>query len=326
MALSDYNFYGGNPYSSFYQSMFGSNSLSGLGVDLSGSSYLSSFGYQLPTSLGGFLGAYLPDVAGTGFRPSTALRQQYSEFLGSDEASTTSGIQAFVKQLQQNPEIQGAAKQSEYSGYGTYLSGTEEGASSLSDIVTQLMGDKTSTLSKVYGTLGVGSDVALKDIEAMMSGGTSAIGKAAGATTDAAREAIFAQLVGNNLVSMGDQTFNPFSSEILKDMYGLNAGTKGLSGQSLASLAGGLLSTQDLGITGQLAGAFTRARETGADLGYGGKGLGNALADIAGGLTTRGQTVGQGGDLARLIDQMFGGTAAIRGSGGLYDYLTKKFA
>ncbi|MFA4972375.1 MAG: hypothetical protein WC683_07160 [bacterium] len=326
MANSDYSFYGGNPYSSFYQSMFSGGAGGYNGLSVGGSSnYLSSFGFQLPTSLGGFIGAYLPDVASQGFRPSSAMRQGYSDFLGSDAAGTTEGIQAYLKQLQTSPEIQDMGKRSEFSGYGTYLEGDEEGALSLSDFVAKAMGESGSAMAKAYGSLGVGADVATTDLEALLSGGTSAIGKAAGATTDAAREAIFAQLVGNNLIDLGDQTFNPFSSDILSDMYSLDLGNKGLSGQALASLAGGLLSTQNLDITGQLAGAFGRARETGADLGYKGKGLGNALADIAGGLTSRGQTVGQGGDLAMLIDQMFGG-AKIKGSGGLYSYLTKKFA
>jgi len=333
---TDIGFYGGayqgyNPYN--YGGMNPYSYLPGM-AGLGGTSQLGQAGINLPLSPTSFFQSFLPEVGSL----TPGLRQSYRDFLGSEQAGTFAGVQDFIRSMQQHPDVQRAAYQSELAGLGTRLSPDElyqpEDAIGFDDWIKQELASKTSRLSNIYGSTGVGADVIAKDLRSFLAGNTSAVGSVfdfnifgrQGATTPEAREAAFAQLVGDKMVRLDDGVFNPFSLDLMTDEYQWGAGKSGaLQGTDLFRMTSGLLSTQNLDITGALANAMRQARETGADLGYKGKGMGNALADIAGGLTSRDWTIQQDPTLAAKIDQMFAGTP-YKGSGGLYDFFVRRFA
>lgn len=323
MALgSDYGFYGGGGLSDL---LWGGTSSFSSPYSYSGySAYTPSFGSGMPSTIGGFLqSGYIPELAGNrnaAFQLGGDLQSLYSQFL-SEGAADPSG---FAQGLTQREDVQALLRQQEFKGAEAFID-SDQGRG-LSEIVAELMGDEGSLLSNLYGTAGVGADVASSDIQRLLTGGDSAIGDLAGyeffgnagQLTTAGREAVAAQLLGGGggLVSLGGgQAFNPFSGDLLTDEYDFRSGVAGdISGTELLRLSGGLLSKHNLDVTKDIAGAFQTATETGADMGFGGPQgyrLTQNLANYArtGAFDpTQGEAYisGQGG-FGSLIDQWYGG-------------------
>ena len=118
------------------------------------------------------------------------------------------------------------------------------------------------------------------------------------------------QLLGDTggLVDVGGgRSFNPYSMDVLSDAYRLDAGG-GLSGHNILNLGGGILSTQDAGITRGVAEALSRA-EGGGFGGHRGYRLQSALGGLAG-VLGEGETFQQADPNMRgAIDQWYQGLA-----------------
>jgi hypothetical protein len=125
--------------------------------------------------------------------------------------------------------------------------------------------------------------------------------------SDYQRQAVLAQLFGNQLVGVGGgRTFNPFSYENLTDQYKFGAGMSGdLQGGDILRTLGGAMGEQNLGITRDIAGAFQRGLSTGGQ-GFGGERGYRMTQGIAGlsDILQEGQTLSQNATpwLAQHID------------------------
>lgn len=277
MALgSDYGFYGGGMGDMLWG---GASGFSPFQSYAGYSAYTPTLGTGLPTTAAGFLGSYVPELMGLrnlGFQLGGDIQDVYSDWRAGGAGDPT----AFAEELTQREDVQGLLQRQQMAE-GTPFIRTEEGRG-LADIVTELMEREGSLLSNVYGAAGVGADVAAEDIRRLLGGGASSIADLAaqefyggqGDLTQAGREAVAAQLLGGagSLVGLGGgRAFNPLSGDLLTDEYALSTGAGGaLVGDELMRMAGGLMSTQDLDLTGGLLGALGRAKETGSALTFGG--------------------------------------------------------
>jgi len=328
---SDYGFYGGG---SGLSSLLWGGGGGGLGSYLGYSSYLPSMGTGLPSTVGGFLGAgYIPELAGARnlqFQTGDELQDLYSRFRSEGGADPS----AFANELLGREDVQGLLERQQYAEGTPYIR-TEQGQG-LEDVVSQLLGEEGSLLSNLYGAAGVGAGAATEDIRRLMAGEQSSIGDLAGYNffgnagelTGAGREAVAAQLLqgAGGLVNLGgSRAFNPLSGDLLTDEYNFTLGQGGqLGGTELLRLTSGLASMQDLDITSGIAGAFRRAVDTGADLGFGGGGAFNLTQALANLNLGEGQAVTQYATtqaghkaaqqtgyrhLGQWIDRLYGGQA-----------------
>jgi len=308
---SDLGFYGGTLGS------FGNyGGGAGVGFPLSylsgggggGGGQMAALGMQLPLTPSGFFQTYMPEVG----KLTPGLRQSYMEFLGTPAAGTMQGVSEYMSSLRTHPDVLRSAYESELGGLGAVLSPDEVGDEiGLSDWVQRELAAKGSRLSNIYGGLGVSSDVVTEDLRRLLSGEQSAVGGLMdvekfgklGGSTEAARQARFAQLAGGSLVQTDQGVFNPFSADLMTDYYKWGGGTSPLAGKNLMNMATGLMSLQDLGITKELAGAFEKARTSGAYMGEEGTGLARAMAAISGNIA---EPIAQTADMARWMDKLWG--------------------
>lgn len=330
---SDYNFYGGNPYSQGYGS-YGYNPYQGGMTDQVPASQpamasLQQYGVQMPITARGFFDTYLPEVGGANL--TKGLRQGYTDFLSSSSAGTLEGVQSYINSLRGNADVQQLARQQDL-GYEAAVGARSDEAMDLGDWVTGQLGTKGSQLANLYGGSGFGAEAVTQDLTRFFGGEMSGIGDVAdmsmfgkrGLSTDTSRQAVLAQLFGDQQVNIGDQSFNPFSMDIAKDEYKFGAGKSALQGTDLLRLTGGILSTQNQDITGGVAGAFKRALETGADLGFGGAG-GVRMTEAIGQLTglKENESIQQKGQLGNWIDSWFNQKV---GGKGYFSFLPEYFA
>lgn len=269
---------------------------------------MAALGMQLPLTPTGFFQTYMPEVG----KLTPGLRQSYMEFLGTPAAGTMQGVSEYMASMRTHPDVLRSAYETELGGLGAVLAPDEVGDEiGLSDWVRREMEAKGSRLSNIYGGLGVSSGVVTEDLRRLLAGEQSAVGGLMdvekfgklGGGTEAARQALFAQLAGTSLVQTEQGVFNPFSADLMTDYYKWGGGTSPLAGKNLMNMATGLMSLQDLDITGQLAGAFEKARQSGAYMGEKGTGLARALAAISGNLS---EPMAQTPDMARWLDKLWG--------------------
>lgn len=349
MALgSDASFYGSFGLGGGYGGLFQPWQVGGGGY----SSYQPAVTDLLPSTIGGFARQYVPELAGVGGltgRFGADLQEQFKNFrFGGD--ITQQGITDFQNQLLQDPRTQQLIQEQELGGQGAFLR-DQEGARSLSDVITELLGQEGSQLSNIYGGSGFGQEQVLADVQRFIGGEGSALGQLAahsisgdrttaeaGFHTAGTRQSVLSSLFrGQGLVGLGDgRAFNPFSQDIPD--YGFQAGASGaLQGQDLLTVSGGLLSLTDANITGDIASAFRRAQETGASFGVGGGGGGYLWQAIGGLDLAPGEEIGQFAttqaghqaardtgyrQLGQWIDRWYGGQAGSdfqRSFQGLFD-------
>jgi len=272
----------------------------------------------LPSTLGGFAQQYIPELSGmqglTG-RFGGDTQQQFQDFRFGGNV-TQKGIYSFRDQLLQNERTQGLLREQELSGQDAFLR-NQEGARGLSDVVGELLGQEGSQLGNIYGGSGFGQEAVVGDIERFIGGQGSALGTLSahsisgdettgeGFHTQGSRSNVLSSLFRDQgLVGLGGgRAFNPFSSDIPD--YGFQAGASGaIQGNDLLTVSGGLLSLTDANITGDIAGAFKRAQETGADFGFGGGGAGH-LTQAIGGLQ-----LGEGEEISQYATNEAGHQAA----------------
>jgi hypothetical protein len=342
MALgSDFDFYGGFGLGGG----FGSPGLYQPWQSASQSPYVGFSGFApdptqyLPSTLSGYASQFMPElggISGLGRRLGGDLAQAYQTFRGSDAARAPGGAGGFTEQLLADPNVQRLLEQQEFAQEGAFIEDGLEGVRSLTDIVQEQFGTEGSRLSNIYGQAGIGAEEAEADLRRFLGGDTSAVGDVTsfemfggrGKHTRGSREAILAQLLGDELVDVGGgRVFNPFSEEVFGDMYRTTTGTDQLQGTELLRLTGGLLSTQNLDITQGIQQAFGTALDTGADLAFGGKRgyrLTQAIAGQGAPQLGEGQSIAQDQRLQNAIDTWFAGGAG-RGFGrGLPSFLQSR--
>lgn len=288
----------------------------------------SSFAPQqgaVPATLSGFLQQNIPelsDVRGLSGLLGQDLRQSFSEFRGSERALQQGGSAQFTQELLGREDVQGLLRRSELGGEGAFVQ-AGEGAQGLSQLVSGQLGTEGSALRNIYGG-GIGAEAITEDLRRLLTGGQSAIGAESstlefggrGQHTDASRQALAAQLLGGGggggpIDIGGGQAFNPFSQDILSDVYNFDLGQQEASATSRLRLAGGILSTQNRDITSGMAQTIQQAAQGGADLGFGGSygyQMTSALGNLADPLSRTGGVVrqaGGAGGLGSLIDEWY---------------------
>jgi hypothetical protein len=255
-------------------------SSAGLGQYLGNSTFLPTS--QLPLTASGFLRQYVPELGaaqGLGGRLSQEVSDLYGTFRSGAGANDPAQLQQFLNQLTARPDVQGLVQQEELAGESGWLTGQVAGSVGLGDFITGALQNESSQLQNIYGGLGLNPEQIAADISSFAGGGRGGLGALAkqslglsGDLSNYQRQAVLAQLFGNQLVDVGGgRTFNPFSYENLTDQYQLGAGLSGdIGGTDILRVLGNVLGEQDLGINRGIAQAFQRSL-AGGGAAYGGE-------------------------------------------------------
>jgi hypothetical protein len=333
---TDLSFYGGLPGFGSQPGVFQPWQLGGGGQQ---SPYLgfSSFVPQqsaIPATAAGFLRSQIPelgDLNNLSGLISPDLRTAFQEFRGSEQALQPGGASQFAQGLLGREDVQGLLRRSELGGEGALIQ-AGGGAQSLQELVSGQLGQEGSALQNLFGTA-FGAEAVTQDIRSLITGGESALAGelgdlelgGRGAVTTADRQALAAQLLGNvggPIDIGGGQAFNPFSTDVLSDELSFGLGRSRADPTSQLRLATGLLSTQNLDITGGIAQTFSDAINRGADLGFGSTYGARATQGIAALAPTlqglgQGASVRQSSSLGQIIDQLYAGNLQRGLTGGL---------
>ena len=335
MALgSDLDFYGTsyNTGTSGYLSGLLQPWQQSTGSYLGASSYIPSAG-MLPATPGGFLESYIPELAGlSGLSQaiSPEVKQMFSDWRFSADAYSAGSAQNFANTLLQREDVQGLLERARLQSQSAYV--RDGGGQALSGLVSQQFGTEGSLLQRLYSTTGFGEEQVLTDIQRFIAGQESGLGNVSsdimfgrrGQHTEGSRAALLAQLFGNDtgLIDVGGgRSFNPYSLDILADEYQFNP--QQLSGHNVLTLGGGILSTQDAGITQQVAQALSQAEGAG----FGGK-RGYRLQSSLGrltGLLGEGEVMQQlDPNMRAVIDQWYQGQAGSGWGRGMGDWFRQE--
>lgn len=290
------------------------------------SSYVPSAS-TLPATATGFLQSYIPELSGLqglNQQISPEVQDLFKEFRFGGQAFAPGAAQEFANTLLQREDVQELLQRSQYQGEAAYLTGG--GGTSLQQIISQQFDTEGSMLQKLYGSTGFGKGQILTDVQRFIAGQESGLGNvssdimfgARGQHTEGSRTAVLAQLFGSDsgLINLGGgRSFNPYSMDVMSDIYRLDV-SGGLTGHNVLNLGGGILSTQDAGITKAVAEALSQAEGAGFG-GRRGYRFQSALGELAGVLDEGEEFQQLDPNMRSVIDQWYQGLAGSGWGRGL---------